>query len=360
MARAIAYRGVDIPNTSVWFGFVQVANSGRIVISDGFRKTIYEGSFRYDAAGRVSGTMNKITEFAGGQKLYTVSGIGASAAALYNAIQIQANFQKAAAIVLAKNDSLTGSLFADKIKSFAGNDIVNARDGNDTVWAGSGHDVVRGGLGNDTVFGNQGNDRLIGQGGVDRLVGQSGNDILSGGSGDDVLIGGGGSDRVYGGAGNDILNGGSAADILRGGGDNDTLIGGSGNDNLAGGSGDDILQGGAGRDILAGGAGADQFIFKAVSESRVGGTKRDVVTDFVQGEDVIDVSAIDATSQPLDQAFTFIGESAFSGTEGELRFVKNTTSGVTIVSADIDGDGSADFQVQLTGIFDLNQTDFIL
>ena len=73
--------------------------------------------------------------------------------------------------------------------------------------------------------------------------------------------------------GNDTLIGGSGNDLLKGQGGSDVLFGGDGNDRLDGGQGDDTYEGGAG---------ADRFIFK-----RQHGTDR--ITDFTQGEDVIDL-----------------------------------------------------------------------
>ncbi len=377
MARGTAFLGVDMPNTSIWFGNVLVANSNRIVISDGVRRTVYEGNFSYPG-GRVAGTLNKITEYSGGQKLYVLSGIGANAAAMYDAIQIKANFLKAAKIALAKDDILTGSKFNDNIKSFDGNDVVNAGGGDDIVNGGLGSDLVRGGggndtlngnsgadklyghVGNDSLWGNAGNDKLYGEVGADTLNGGTGNDLLNGGDGADTLIGGNGKDTLNGGAGDDSLSGGAGVDKLRGGADNDTLSGDAGADRLIGGLGDDIIIGGAGSDLMSGSAGADEFVFNDAAHTKVGGLKRDVITDFVAGQDIINVSGIDASSQPSDQAFTFIGEAGFSGAEGELRFFKNAQKGITIVSGDIDGDGVADFQIQLNGIIDLTQGDFIL
>ncbi|WP_428979973.1 peroxidase family protein [Brevundimonas pondensis] len=120
----------------------------------------------------------------------------------------------------------------------------------------------------------------------DQMTGGSGDDQLSGGSGDDVLHGGSGDDRLLGGSGDDQLSGGSGDDALEGGSGDDRLSGGSGDDMLNGGSGDDVLDGGSGDDILTGGSGDDIFVF--------GGG--DHVTDFVMGQDRIDLSAMGVTA----------------------------------------------------------------
>jgi Ca2+-binding RTX toxin-like protein len=96
------------------------------------------------------------------------------------------------------------------------------------------------------------------------------------------------------------------------------LFGGAGNDVLTGGSGADLIFGGLRGDTLTGGAGNDIFRYDKVAESN--STERDGIQDFNAG-DLIDLSRIDAnTLVEGNQAFSFIGNAAFSGTAGELRF----------------------------------------
>ena len=78
-------------------------------------------------------------------------------------------------------------------------------------------------------------------------------------------------------------------DTLDGNSGNDRLIGGEGRDTLGGGEGDDWLSGGTGTDTLTGGAGADTFVYFA-------GHGSDTITDFTDGEDVIDLSLLDSIS----------------------------------------------------------------
>ena len=64
---------------------------------------------------------------------------------------------------------------------------------------------------------------------------------------------------------------------------------------------------------------------------------RDIITDFVNGTDRIDLSAIDANSTTIgNNAFTLIGTGAFAG------------------------DGTADFQIQLTGNHTMTAADLML
>ena len=86
----------------------------------------------------------------------------------------------------------------------------------------------------------------------------------------------------------------------------------------------------------------------------------DIFTDFNSADqDNINLSAIDANPlQAGDQAFSFIGTAAFSGTAGELRMF--TSGANTIVAGDTTGDGIADFQIQVNGLHNLASSDFVL
>lgn len=302
-------------------------------------------------------------------------------------------------------DSLIGSDFADYIYGGFSADTLEGGDGDDNLDGGYGDDVIDGGAGIDyanypgfgggitvslLIVGPQytgagGTDTLIGienlsgadyndhftgttganflnmQGGSDTAVGLGGNDTLRGWDGNDNLIGGAGNDHVYGDEGRDVLLGGP---------DYDALYGGEGNDQLRGDAGVDYLEGGAGRDILIGGefiGGAavgdgeyDQFVFRFVTDSLPGGIARDAIRDFEVGIDVISLTAIDADSTNADpnDAFTFIGTAAFGGTPGELRYFN--TAANTVVRADVDGDGVADFEIFMNGVLTLSAGDFLL
>lgn len=165
----------------------------------------------------------------------------------------------------------------------------------DTVRLGAGADVLDAGLGDDRVFGGGGTDRLSGGTGDDRLYGRAQNDVLRGDAGDDRIWGNKGSDRLSGGDGEDLLAGGKHADwlfgnndddILRGNRGSDTLDGGAGADRLNGQLGNDFLTGGNGRDTLIGGAGWDEFVY---ADRREG---HDTITDFEDGTDLINLSAV--------------------------------------------------------------------
>jgi hypothetical protein len=58
------------------------------------------------------------------------------------------------------------------------------------------------------------------------------------------------------------------------------------------------------------------------------------------------------------QSFRFVGDAAFTGAAGELRF--SIVGNDTYVSGDIDGNKNVDFQVVLSGAHDLTSADFII
>lgn len=258
------------------------------------------------------------------------------------------------------HDYIEGSKNKDKIKSKDGLDVIFADKGKDKLVGGNGQDNIYGGKDKDKIKGGSGADRLDGEEGNDKINGNSGNDGLYGGSGDDKLYGDSGNDQLFGDSGNDRLYGSTGIDLLNGGSGNDTLNGGSGNDELIGGSGNDFLEGASGFDKLTGGAGDDYFYFRFASDSSAAVFGPDEITDFSKGEDIIYLSAIDAISITFaDDAFNFIGTSGFSNTAGELRYFRSGND--TFVLGDTNGNGTADFSVQLkdfTG--SLTADDFIL
>jgi hypothetical protein len=91
---------------------------------------------------------------------------------------------------------------------------------------------------------------------------------------------------------------------------------------------------------------------------------RDVITDFialgVPADDTIRLSAIDARPGGVDNAFKFIGSHKFHHRDGELRFKIDVAHDSTIVQGDVNGDGRADLEIELTGKWVLHATDFIL
>lgn len=301
---------------------------------------------------------------------------------------------------------LATSLFeSDLLVGGARSDILFGLGGKDAIFGGSGNDSMFGGWGHDELFGGDGNDILDGGRGSDQMNGGDGNDVYfindvddnifehsnegtdtvistidytlpdhverlsldggivevdlyingTGNALDNIIVGDMWRNKLTGLDGRDVLYGDTGKDTLSGGKNGDFLFGGPGKDKLIGGKGHDVLDGGNGRDILKGGAGADVFVFSKSAE-----VDDDLILDFGNGSDVIDLSRIAAeTSTEL----SFSGASGFSDTAGEIVFKqKSSLTGrdYTQVRVDIDGDGRSDFEIELFDHYDLTNDNFLL
>jgi serralysin len=121
---------------------------------------------------------------------------------------------------------------------------------------------------------------------------------------------------------------------------------------IVGNSGDNIISGKGGVDTLTGNGGIDTFMFAAGETGATVGT-RDLITDFQKGLDRIDLSNL--VNQPLN----FLGQQAFHGQgDAEVRFQFNGPN--TALMVDINGDGTGDMVISLTGQVNLAASDFIL
>ncbi len=139
-----------------------------------------------------------------------------------------------------------------------------------------------------------------------------------------------------------MVSGDGRNNVIRGSVEADILIGNGGKDRLTG------LGGG---DLLSGGRGADYFVFKLKAQQ--GSGLVDTITDFngEQGDRI-----------KIKGAETFAGSTGFSGQPGEVNFVswivdlmpgskfKPHIHQGGMISADSDGDGSADLMIELPGV----------
>lgn len=193
-------------------------------------------------------------------------------------------------------DRLSGNEAGNRLDGGAGGDRLDGRAGDDLLLGGAGSDAALGGSGDDRALGGPGLDLAYGAAGRDALLGGAGRDLLAAGTGDDALHGGVGDDRLWGQAGDDAL------------------AGGTGDDRLIGGSGDDALAGGPGLDRLRGGGGRDRFVFEEAPG-------RDLILDFVPGEEAIDLSA--AGYARADLTLVRLGHDAWRATldDGAVLFV---------------------------------------
>ena len=271
---------------------------------------------------------------------------------------------------------------ADTITALDGGNVIRTGNGTNTVTTGGGVDIVATGKGADTVVTGGSHDEITVRGGSDDINAGAGRDRLiidysemttnvsggiTGGIGRTGYVGhvadlmvsvvdfsNSESFTITTGSGNDALTTGNGNDILSGNRGQDRFASGAGRDHLFGGAGADVLRGGLGADVVVGGAGADVFVFASAFEAGRG-LDHDVIRDFLHGTDRIDLSGIDAnTGLSGDQGFDFIGSAGFSAVAGQLRFAKG------MVSGDVDGDGIADFRIEIGAQPGLTQADFLL
>ncbi len=309
----------------------------------------------------------------------------------------------------AGDDSIWGDAGNDTIYGGADSDRLYGGGGDDEIHGDAGDDSLYGGAGNDTLYGGEGGDSLYGGSGDDNLYGGAEGDGLYGGGGSDKLYGGAGNDALYGGAGADtfVFEENNGADLIydftvgkdvidlsaltgidsfddltittnsfgdaiidlsaHGGGEirlrnvsegdldaddfvfyqssytgtdqAETLEAGAGDDTIAGLGGDDTLTGNAGDDTLTGGTGADTFVFAA-------GHGNDTVTDFTDGEDLIDLSAFTGIAGYSDLTVTQDGNNVeidLSGQTGGTITLQN------VALADIDEDDFVFYEMPSDG-----------
>ncbi|MEC7259476.1 MAG: calcium-binding protein, partial [Pseudomonadota bacterium] len=217
-------------------------------------------------------------------------------------------------------DELRSLRFVAEDDTINGNRNDNIRRGtesDDQILGKGGHDTLRGRDGDDMIDGGNGNDRLLGMEGADNLRGGGGTDRVDGGTGDDFLFGDDGEDLLLGRDGNDRMYGGTGADRLIGHDGNDVMDGGGGNDRLFGGHGLDRLTDGAGADRLTGGPGLAKDVFVFVQDGR-----RDVITDYQDGLDKIDLTAFGATLDFPQLVISQSGDDVSVSVMGEIIVIR--------------------------------------
>ncbi len=188
------------------------------------------------------------------------------------------------------------------------------------------------------------------------------------------------ADHIKGRSGNDVIYGDGFAPGISGQGRGpDQYIGGD--DKIWGGDGDDWISGGHGADWLWGGNGADKFVIGShipinptyitpttyVLDTGIGDGARDVILDFVQGEDKIDLSQLLSLRYrhlSINDAYEFIGTREFTGERPQVRY--EFEGGHTIVQLDGTNyynrgvDGVVDAEIELHGRIHLRPIDDIL
>ncbi|NYS25581.1 right-handed parallel beta-helix repeat-containing protein [Rhodobacteraceae bacterium 2376] len=251
---------------------------------------------------------------------------------------------------------------ADFFQGYDGNNLFPASGGNDTMIGGDDDDFFFSGVGTNntnTIDGGSGVNTLSYAGntnfvivnlqtGTGSITGQNLTDNISniqnvfGGDGGNIIVGNSEANELRGGLGNDTLSAGGVApgqtDVLRGIDGNNTLISNEGRTHLYGGDGNDT--------------------FRFLDDAHVtvgGGTVRDRIYNFESGKDIIDLDAI------VDgDSFVFLGNAGFSGSGvAELRFWTDSNN-TSMILGDVNGNGSADIEIQVVRAGELFESDFIL
>ena len=168
---------------------------------------------------------------------------------------------------------------------------------------------------------------------------------------------------------NDYINARGGHDVITAMGGNDNVRAGNGNDYIDSGLGDDMVYAGRGGDTVIGNLGADRLylggrndldtdtvVYITHRDSLVGNGQRDRIYQFDQGEDLIDLSAIDANIHQQDnQDFLF---NQMQAANNAIWIVDNGNH--LVVNGDINGDSVADFEIEIRNINSLDEDDFIL
>ncbi len=231
--------------------------------------------------------------------------------------------------------------------------IVTAADGSHTVQGsaaadvviGSGHgDVLSGGRGDDVVVAGSAADTAAYAGGVDDYY-------LSLSAHNNVVVADQHADRD----GKDIVIGAKSASF-----DGETFA------LMAGTSGDDILVAGDGPQLMIGGAGHDIFVFNTTIMTVHRANALDMVADFSQGMDRIDLHWI-SFDPFLSSGESFVWDGSDSDSSGHhgkghvgFHIEQTDSDWRTIIDGQSNGDGGSDFHIALRGHIDLKQADFIL
>jgi Ca2+-binding RTX toxin-like protein len=245
------------------------------------------------------------------------------------------------------NDTILGGAGSDTIYAGLGNDFIGGGAGDDQIWGAAGSNLIYAGFGNDTVQGGVGSDTILGSAGRNQLFGNDGNDLIYTSAGGDLAAGGAGNDSIFGAAGEDTIYAGLGNDFIGGGAGNDVIYAGAGVNRIYSGLGNDTIVAGSGKDMMTGGPGADVFVFTAAGDIGVG-AGRDVITDFVVGVDTIDLQALHTT---------YNGSAGVVG-GGAASFYYFAAGGLLI--GDQNGDGAADWVLELTGAPAVKAGDFLL
>lgn len=256
------------------------------------------------------------------------------------------------------------------------------------------------------------NDKYVGSSSDERIDGGAGNDTLNAGGGNDELNGGDGADKLIGDAGDDTYiiadanSKGKANDVvtekpnegtdtvissiasytlvkeveilqLKEGSDAVSGIGFKGNETIIGNSAANTINGKEGNDTLTGGGGNDTFVFDTkltftkAKDGTITSTNVDIISDFISGSDVINLSkkifakaAIDVTDTDATNGFNLTSSDLVVGAtlaeaktaQESAHFLFDSSNDALYYDADGSGTVSSAIQVAIIGAADNHPT----
>lgn len=273
-------------------------------------------------------------------------------------------------IFLNRSDDLGGG---NRVDAGNGNDkVANLKEGDNIILLGKGNDEYAGtGF---ASFASERGDVVSGGAGKDTFAFETAKSTYNGDGGNDVFFSSGWENTINGGSGKDTISyafrhedeiasrsGGVTVDLLDGAaqtGSNrferliaiENVVGSQMADVIGGTDGENMIAGLGGADTLAGRGGADTFVYNSINDSRAVAGQIDLILDFENGIDKIDLRGLATGNARL----TFSNNDSFSGTRGEVVF---SQGGVFV---DVDGDRKEDFAIDMNGLTSMSRGDFIL
>ena len=344
----------------------QTADASTQPVFDGYDASVtFAGTF----PSVDSGTIASFSIAYDGTEAWSVNGLDIDAAALKSAIEAAGTIDGGETVnnlfkginwtmdaslatgpVLAAgtggDDHFTLTNFNDILEYDGGNDVVNMGSGDDTLffmsfsglYADHGVLAINGGRGKDTLAFELAGNSLTGPDPIAAPTNGGARFNLVAGT---VVANGVPDANTDHYSGFENVVGTDFADVIRGSDAANRLIGRGG---------EDLMIGLGGKDTLTGSDGSNTFKYLAASDSKTG-KGRDVITDFLHGDDHIDLSSLHPATK--NDKFHFIGENKLQHI-GDLHFVLHNEKGsqhdYTLVEANLSGDARPELQIELRGL----------
>jgi hypothetical protein len=328
-------------------GIAKVTNSGTIGVINSSAGTITNSGKITNVSSEGSVTNSGKITFVAFDGNFTNSGTidGAVVGSVDDDVAKNTGTIGATINLLGGHNVFIGGNKAEKVSNFSGDDVFKFGGGNDVLTGAVGNDTADGGAGTDT-FSNVGSNHSYS---IDldsksvTLNGQALEAVAVVSSDGHLSLKS--FEHVIGGDASDLIAGAAAKEILDGG------------------AGNDFLAGGLGADTLTGGAGNDTFVYFTAKDSGATRLTRDTILDFqgagTSGGDVLDLRAIDIDSKTAGvQGLTWIGQNGTFIHAGDLRMVQDGHD--TLIQGDTNGDGKADFTIDLVGTLNIDDHDILL